>query len=609
MVSILSNIGMMVVTFKRPSLFTSLRRRSANNIIITKHSHPISTTRRSGNYKPTMWDFQFIQSLHNPYEGDKYMKRLNKLKKEVKKMMMTVEGSHDEELEKLELIDNLERLGVSYHFKDEIMQIMRSINININIAPPDSLYTTALKFRLLRQHGFHISQDILNDFKDENGNLKQSICKDTKDILNSSKDEHDNLKQSTCNNTKGLLKLYEASFLSIENESFLRNTTKSTLAHLMRYVDQNRCGEEDNMIVELVVHALELPRHWMVPRLETRWYISIYERMSNANPLLLELAKLDFNIVQATHQQDLRILSRWWKNTGLAEKLPFSRDILVENMFWAVGALFEPQHSYFRRLITKVIVFISIIDDIYDVYGTLDELELFTLAIQRWDTKAMEQLPDYMKVCYLALINIINEVAYEVLKNHDINVLPYLTKSWADLCKSYLQEAKWYHNGYKPNLEEYMDNARISIGVPMVLVHSLFLVTNQITKEALDSLTNYPDIIRWSATIFRLNDDLGTSSDELKRGDVSKSIQCYMNEKGASEEEAIEHIEFLIQETWEAMNTAQSKNSPLSETFIEVAKNITKASHFMYLHSDVKSSISKILFEPIIISNVAFALK
>lgn len=139
------------------------------------------------------------------------------------------------------------------------------------------------------------------------------------DILNSSKDEHDNLKQSTCNNTKGLLKLYEASFLSIENESFLRNTTKSTLAHLMRYVDQNRCGEEDNMIVELVVHALELPRHWMVPRLETRWYISIYERMSNANPLLLELAKLDFNIVQATHQQDLRILSRYEKTYLLSE--------------------------------------------------------------------------------------------------------------------------------------------------------------------------------------------------------------------------------------------------------------------------------------------------
>jgi len=95
----------------------------------------------------------------------------------------------------------------------------------------------------------------------------------------------------------------------------------------------------------------------------------------------------------------------------------------------------------------------------------------------------------------------------------------------------------------------------------------------------------------------------------LKRGDVSKSIQCYMNEKGASEEEAREHITFLIKETWEAMNTAQRKNSPFSETFIEIVKNITRTSHFMYLHNDVKSSISKILFEPIIIPNVALALK
>ncbi|KAG5625401.1 hypothetical protein H5410_010619 [Solanum commersonii] len=300
----------------------------------------------------------------------------------------------------------------------------------------------------------------------------------------------------------------------------------------------------------------------MMPRLETRWYISIYERMPNANPLLLELAKLDFNIVQATHQEDLKILSR-----------------------------------------SKVIVFIAIVDDIYDVYGTLDELELFTHAIQRWDTKAMENLPDYMKVCYLALINTTNEVAYEIYANHTY------------------QEARWYYNGYKPSLEEYIDNGWISIAVPMVLVHALFLVTNQITKEALDSLTNYPDIIRWSATIFRFNDDLGTSLDELKRGDIPKSIQCYMNEKGVSEEEAREHIRFLIKETWELMNSsAHKENSLFSETFVEIAKNIARTAHCMYLkgdshgiqNTDIKSSISNILFHPITmeyIPNVPLLLK
>ncbi|MCE3217055.1 Sesquithujene synthase A [Datura stramonium] len=157
-----------------------------------------------------------------------------------------------------------------------------------------------------------------------------------------------------------------------------------------------------------------------------------------------------------------------------------------------------------------------------------------------------------------------------------------------------------------------MDNAWMSIAVPMVLVHALFLVDNPITKEALDSLSNYPDIIRCSATIFRFADDLGTSSDELKRGDVPKSIQCYMNEDNASEEEAREHIRFLIKETWEFMNTAQSENSLFSETFVGIAKNIARTAHCMYLNGDghgiqnnnVKSSISKILFEPVTIPNV-----
>nr|XP_016477041.1 PREDICTED: (-)-camphene/tricyclene synthase, chloroplastic-like [Nicotiana tabacum] len=537
-------------------------------------------SRRSGNYQPTMWDFEYIQSIHNDYAGKKYMNRFNKLKEEMKKMIMA-EGS--QELEKLELIDNLQRLGVSYHFKHEIMQILSSIKQHST--PADSLYATALKFRLLREHGFHISQDILNDFKDEQGNLKQSLCKDT----------------------KGLLQLYEASFLSTETE---RTFLESAISHLQNYLNNHLYGE-DNVTVSLVSHALELPLYWMMLRVETSWYLNINENISNANPLLLELAKLDFNIVQATHQEDLRILSRWWKSTHLAEKLPFSRDRLVEALFFAVGIIFEPQHSYCRRMLTKVIAFVAVIDDIYDVYGTPDELEVFTNAIERWEVKAMEQLPDYMKVCYLALFNITNEMAYEILKEQGINVLPYLTKSWADLCKSYLQEARWYYNGYTPTLEEYMDNAWISVAVPMVLVHAFPLVTNPVTKDAFESLSKYPDIIRWSATIFRFADDLGTSSEELRRGDVPKSIQCYMNEKGATEEEAREHISICIKEKWKLLiNTAQRENSLFSETFIGCAINIARTGQSIYQHGDghgiqnfeIKNRISKLFFEPIRIS-------
>jgi (-)-alpha-terpineol synthase len=82
---------------------------------------------------------------------------------------------------------------------------------------------------------------------------------------------------------------------------------------------------------------------------------------------------------------------------------------------------------------------------------------------------------------------------------------------WADLCRSYLLEAKWYHSGYTPSLEEYIQNAWISSSGPVILVHTYFFVTNPVTKEALECLEEYPNIIRWSSTILRLADDLGTS--------------------------------------------------------------------------------------------------
>ncbi|CAA2958246.1 terpene synthase 10-like [Olea europaea subsp. europaea] len=297
-----------------------------------------------------------------------------------------------------------------------------------------------------------------------------------------------------------------------------------TIKHLEdKSVDDVHCDP-------FVHHALEIPLHWTIHRAEARWFINKYEKRPDMNPILLQLAKLDFNIVQATYLEELKYVSRWWERTCLAKMLSFARDRLVEYA-------------------TKVNVFITIMDDIYDVYGTFEELELFTYIIERWDVSAIEQLPDYMQIFYLALNNFINEMAYDVLREKGIVIIPYLRKVWTYLFKAYLQEAKWCLTGYTPTMEEYMENALISISAHVILSHSFFSVTNPIEKEAIQCLEKYPDIVRWLATILRLADDLATSSDELERGDVPKSIQCYMNETGASEDESRKHIKFLICET------------------------------------------------------------
>ncbi|OVA14469.1 Terpene synthase [Macleaya cordata] len=71
-----------------------------------------------------------------------------------------------------------------------------------------------------------------------------------------------------------------------------------------------------------------------------------------------------------------------------------------------------------------------------------------------------------------------------------------------------------------------------------VLRYTFILISlgNEISKEASECLkNNNPDLLRWSSMIVRLADDLGTSTDELARGDVAKSIQCYMHQTGVSE--------------------------------------------------------------------------
>lgn len=64
-------------------------------------------------------------------------------------------------------------------------------------------------------------------------------------------------------------------------------------------------------------------------------------------------------------------------------KLPYARDRVVECYFWTLGVYYEPQYSVARIMLTKTIAMISIIDDTYDSYGTVEELKIFTDAVQR----------------------------------------------------------------------------------------------------------------------------------------------------------------------------------------------------------------------------------
>ncbi|KAF6147819.1 hypothetical protein GIB67_014399 [Kingdonia uniflora] len=370
----------------------------------------------------------------------------------------------------------------------------------------------------------------------------------------------------------------------MEGEEILDEAQDLTRRHLKEFIKENL---NPSLLSKQVSHALEFPMYWGMARLETRWFIDVYEKKKDMNQQLLEFAKLDFNMVQATHQEDLKYASRWRRELGLGKiTMSFARDRLVENFLWTIGVIYESQFAYCRGQDTKINCLITTIDDVYDVYGSLKELELFTDAVERWDIKKVEKLLQCIKICFLALYNTTNQMVYDILREQGVNMSPYLKKAWEDLCKAYLVEAKWYYNGYKPTLEEYLNNAWISISGPLILVSTYFFVTRNITKEALDELENYTDLIRCSSMILRLADDLGTSKGELEKGDVPKSIQCYMQDTGASEETAREHIQELIGKTWKKMNKECIVCSPFPQSFISATLGLARMAQCMYQYGD-----------------------
>ncbi|KAK1366871.1 hypothetical protein POM88_042432 [Heracleum sosnowskyi] len=120
--------------------------------------------------------------------------------------------------------------------------------------------------------------------------------------------------------------------------------------------------------------------------------------------------------------------------------------------------LLLPQYAKARIFLTKVISLLSIVDVMYDVYGTAEELQQFSDAIEKYFKR---------------------------------------------LTRSYQQEAKWFQISYFPTFEEYMSVACESDGLKMLAVTSSVLMGNFATREAFEWMSKDPSILRAISVILR----------------------------------------------------------------------------------------------------------
>ncbi|KAJ9671956.1 hypothetical protein PVL29_025550 [Vitis rotundifolia] len=518
-----------------------------------------AVVRRCANFHPSIWGNRFLSNASEFTKANTYLEQqVQQLKDEVRKLLITAD---DDSQQKLPLIDAIQRLGLDYHFEreiDEALQRMFDAYILSN-EEEDDVYTAALRFRLLRQQGYNVSCDVFNKFKNSEGNFKESLSSDV----------------------RGMLSLYEATHLRVHGEDILDEALAFTTTHL-----QSAAKYSSNPLAEQVVHALKQPIRKGLPRLEARHYFSIYQADDSHHKALLKLAKLDFNLLQKLHQKELSDISAWWKDLDFAHKLPFARDRLVECYFWILGVYFEPQFLLARRIVTKVIAMTSIIDDIYDAYGTLEELELFTEAVGRWDISVIDQLPEYMRVCYRALLDVYSEIEEEMAKEGRSYRFYYAKEAMKNQVRAYYEEAQWLQAQQIPTMEEYMPVALATSGYPMLATTSFIAMGDVVTKETFDWVFSEPKIVRASATVCRLMDDMVSHKFEQKRGHVASAVECYMKQHGASEQETHDEFNKQVRDAWKDINQECLMPTAVPMTVLMRILNLARVMDVLYTHED-----------------------
>ncbi|XP_031268180.1 (E)-beta-farnesene synthase-like [Pistacia vera] len=223
----------------------------------------------------------------------------------------------------------------------------------------------------------------------------------------------------------------------------------------------------------------------------------------------------------AIHSEDIRMkpsllqppsLSQWHlvcrKNIELITKLPYIRDRMVEEYFWILGMIFEPQ----------------------------------------WDIGAIDMLPDYMKFIYKSLLDFFAEMEEDMSKEGRAYCVDCPKMMLQRVVEAYFAEAIWFNKGHFPStFDEYMTVA-LETGSCRLTIAMIFLAMCA-TKEDFDWFCCDHKIIRAADRIARLLDDKASHRFEQKRGHVPSAVECYMKQHGVSEDVA---VEFLLKQVADA---------------------------------------------------------
>ncbi|KAL6634600.1 hypothetical protein ACP70R_027271 [Stipagrostis hirtigluma subsp. patula] len=250
--------------------------------------------------------------------------------------------------EHLWAVDRLERLGISRYFTSEIEGCLDYAYRHwtqeglpaTRDCPLNDIDDTAMGFRLLRLHGYHVSPCVFKHFEKDGefvcypGQSNQSVT-------------------ATYN-------LYRAAQVTFPGEEELKRAN----IYCRTFLEERRASGKlkDKWVIPKdlpgeVGYALDFPWRVSLPRIETRMYLEQYGGSADvwigkvlyrmplfSNDLYLEAARADFQGFQRLCQLEWHDLRKWYDKNNL-KKYGVTPESALRAYFLAASNIFEPNRA------------------------------------------------------------------------------------------------------------------------------------------------------------------------------------------------------------------------------------------------------------------------
>ncbi|CAN1852495.1 Ent-kaur-16-ene synthase, chloroplastic, partial [Linum perenne] len=409
---------------------------------------------------------------------------------------------------RLLLVDAVQSLGIYRHFLDEIRVTLDEIykcwqqgDEEIFLDPT----TCAMAFRLLRLSRYPVSSDVFSRFTEDlfwNDTLEGYL-----------KDE------------RAVLELHKASNLIYLEDSILEEQQLWTHQFLVKLLDEQ---SSDSNYEDLN----QRPR-------PQNCFNSWGERIA-------KLAAGDFNSLQSSYRTELQHLMLWLEEKGMDE-MSFAKVRMGYCYYSAAATFSNPNHSDARILYAKHAILVSLVDDMFDMFGTHDDLLNIVHLFETWNVNApkAEFNSPLVKTLYWAIHSTICENVEKAFPLQGRSIMDHLVELWTDILKSMLKEAEWSKTNTLPTFEEYFTNATISLALRAYLIPALYLAGNKLSDQLVKG-PKFQKLLALTCMIGRLLNDSRGFEREAAVGKPN-AVLLRMRETEDGKKEAFEEVDRMIE--------------------------------------------------------------